>query len=608
VKPTYILGVSAFYHDSAGCLLRDGEIIAAAQEERFTRKKGDASFPQQAVAYCLRAGGISVGDLAYVAFYDKPLLKFERILETYLGTAPCGLPSFLLAGPLWIKDKLFTDRQLRGELGYKGEMLYGEHHESHAASAFFPSPFEEAAFLTMDGVGEWATASFGVGRGNDIEVLKEIHWPDSLGLLYSAFTYYTGFKVNSGEYKVMGLAPYGEPKYVDLIYRELIDLKEDGSFTLNQKYFNYLTGLTMTNAAFDRLFGAPPREPETKLTQREMDLARSVQVVCEEVMLRMARTVHRETGDDRLCLAGGVALNCVGNGRLLREGPFKEIWIQPAAGDAGGALGVALLAWHRHCRQPRRITPGKDSMNGAYLGPAYPESEIEAYLRSVGTSYRRLERPELLQTVARLLAEEKVVGWFNGRMEFGPRALGARSILGDPRSARMQAQMNIKIKFREGFRPFAPSVLRERVNDYFELDVDSPYMLLVAPVRKERQIPMDEATDALWGIDKLNVVRSDIPAVTHIDYSARIQTVSRETNPDYYDLIHEFECLTGCPVLVNTSFNVRGEPIVCSPADAYRCFMRTHLDYLVLGPFLLEKVGQPEWEESEKWQEEFQLD
>jgi carbamoyltransferase len=608
VSPTYILGISAFYHDSAACLLRDGEIVAAAQEERFTRKKGDAAFPQRAVAYCLEAGGIAVGDLACVGFYDKPLLKFERILETYLGTAPRGLQSFLLAGPLWIKDKLFTDRQLRNELGYNGEILYSEHHESHAASAFFPSPFEQAAFLTMDGVGEWATASFGMGRGNDIEILKEIHWPDSLGLLYSAFTYYTGFKVNSGEYKVMGLAPYGDPKYVDLIYRELIDLKEDGSFTLNQRYFNYLTGLTMTSRAFDELFGGPPREPESKLTQKEMDLARSVQVVCEEVMLRMARTVHRETGADRLCLAGGVALNCVGNGRLLREGPFKELWIQPAAGDAGGALGVAQLAWHRHQGQPRRVTPGKDGMRGSYLGPEYSEPEIESYLRSVGASYRRLERQNLLQTVAQLLANEKVVGWFNGRLEFGPRALGARSILGDPRSPRMQAQMNIKIKFREGFRPFAPSVLRDRVSDYFELETDSPYMLLVAPVRKERQIPMDQAADRLWGIDKLNVVRSDIPAVTHIDYSARIQTVSRETNPDYYDLIREFECLTGCAVLVNTSFNVRGEPIVCSPADAYRCFMRTHLDYLVLGPFLLDKTAQPEWQESGNWKEEFQLD
>ncbi len=604
----YILGISAFYHDSAACLLRDGEILAAAQEERFTRKKGDATFPHRAVAYCLGTAGISVGDLAYVGFYDKPLLKFERILETYLGTAPHGFRSFLLAGPLWIKDKLFTDRQLREELGYEGDVLYAEHHESHAASAFFPSPFEEAAFLTIDGVGEWATASFGAGRGNDIEILKEIHWPDSLGLLYSAFTYYTGFKVNSGEYKVMGLAPYGEPKFVDLIYRELIDLKEDGSFVLNQRYFNYLSGLTMTNRAFDRLFGAPAREPESKLTQREMDLARSVQVVCEEVMLRMARTVHRETGLDRLCLAGGVALNCVGNGRLLREGPFKELWIQPAAGDAGGALGVAQLAWHRHCHQPRRVTPGQDGMKGAYLGPAYTETETESFLRSIGATYRKLEREDLLRTVAGVLADEKVVGWFNGRMEFGPRALGARSILGDPRSPRMQAQMNIKIKFREGFRPFAPSVLRERVSEYFELDTDSPYMLLVAPVSKARQIPMDASQDGLWGIDKLNVPRSDLPAVTHIDYSARIQTVSRDTNPDYYDLIREFECLTGCAVLVNTSFNVRGEPIVCSPADAYRCFMRTHLDYLVLGPFLLDKVGQPDPKETDNWQEEFQLD
>ena len=608
MSATYILGISAFYHDSAACLLRDGEIVAAAQEERFTRKKGDAGFPHCAVAYCLRTAGISIADLAFVGFYDKPLLKFERILETYLDTAPRGLRSFLLAGPLWIKEKLFTDRQLRDELGYAGDILYAEHHESHAASAFFPSPFEEAAFLTMDGVGEWATASFGVGRGNDIEILNELHWPDSLGLLYSAFTYYTGFKVNSGEYKVMGLAPYGEPKYVDLIYRELIDLKEDGSFTLNQKYFNYLTGLTMTNSAFDRLFGGPPREPETKLTQREMDLARSVQVVCEEIMLRMARTVHRETGLDRLCLAGGVALNCVGNGRLLREGPFKELWIQPAAGDAGGALGVAQLAWHRRLGQPRTVTSGKDSMKGAYLGPSYDDAEIETYLRSVGAPYRKLGRAELLAATAQLLADEKVVGWFNGRMEFGPRALGARSILGDPRSSTMQAQMNIKIKFREGFRPFAPSVLRDRVSEYFEMDVDSPYMLLVAPVKQERQIPMGEAADALWGIDKLNLPRSDLPAITHIDYSARIQTVSREMNADYYDLIHEFACLTGCAVLVNTSFNVRGEPIVCSPADAYRCFMRTHLDYLVLGPFLLDKVGQPEWKESGNWTQEFQLD
>jgi len=609
MRPTYILGISAFYHDSAACLLRDGTIVAAAQEERFTRKKGDASFPQQAVRYCLKAAAIGVADLAYAGFYDKPLLKFERILETYLGVAPRGFKSFRLAGPLWVKEKLFMDRDIRRALGdYDGEMLYAEHHESHAASAFLPSPFEEAAILTLDGVGEWATAAMGVGRGNDFELLKELHWPDSLGLLYSAFTYFTGFKVNSGEYKVMGLAPYGEPKYVDVIYRELIDLREDGSFTLNQQCFDYLAGLTMTNGAFAKLFGGPPRVPESKLTQREMDLAKSVQVVCEEIVLRMARTLHRETGMDNLCLAGGVALNCVANGRLLREGPFRQLWIQPAAGDAGGALGVAQLIWHRHLQQPRVVHPGQDGMQGAYLGPEYSEQEIKAFLDSVGASYRRLEFPCLIERVAQLLAAEKVVGWFDGRMEFGPRALGARSILGDPRSPRMQAQMNLKIKFREGFRPFAPSVLRERVGDYFELDCESPYMLLVAPVRQERQVPMTDDQRRLWGIDQLNVVRSDIPAVTHIDYSARIQTVSRDTNPHYYDLIREFERLTGCAVLVNTSFNVRGEPIVCTPADAYRCFMRTHIDHLVLGPFLLHKADQPECQENREWQREFQLD
>jgi carbamoyltransferase len=609
MAPVHILGLSAYYHDSAACLLRDGAIVAAAQEERFTRKKGDESFPRHAVAYCLRAAGIRPRDLAYVAFYDKPLLKFERILETYLGVAPRGFASFRMAGPLWMKEKLFMDRDIRGALDdYDGDVLYAEHHESHAASAFFPSPFQEAAILTVDGVGEWATASFGVGRGSDLELLRELHWPDSLGLLYSAFTYFTGFKVNSGEYKIMGLAPYGEPTYVDTIYRELIDLHEDGSFTLNQQYFNYLTGLTMTNGAFARLFGGPPRVPESKLTQREMDLARSVQVVCEEIMLRMARTVHRETGLENLCLAGGVALNCVANGRILREGPFRRVWIQPAAGDAGGALGVAQLVWHRHCGQARTVVPGKDGMHGAYLGPEFTADEIEAYLTSQGATYQRLERDSLLRRVAELLADEKVIGWFDGRMEFGPRALGARSILGDPRSPRMQAQMNLKIKFREGFRPFAPSVLRERVHDYFELDCDSPYMLLVAPVQQERQIPMTDAQRRLWGIDQLNIPRSDIPAVTHIDYSARIQTVSRDTNPNYYDLIAAFDRLTGCPVLVNTSFNVRGEPIVCTPADAYRCFMRTHIDYLVLGPFLLDKARQPEWKETEDWRREFQLD
>lgn len=608
MPPRYILGISAYYHDSAACLVRDGEIIAAAQEERFTRKKADASFPKCAVAYCLREAGITVADLSYVGFYDKPLLKFERILETYLAVAPRGFGSFLKAGPLWIKEKLYTDRQLRDALGYDGELLYAEHHESHAASAFFPSPFENAAILTVDGVGEWATASMGIGRGSEIEIVKELHWPDSLGLLYSAFTYYTGFKVNSGEYKVMGLAPYGEPKYVDVILRELVDLRDDGSFTLNQDYFGYLAGLTMTNGAFDKLFGGLPRQPESALTQRDMDLARSVQVVTEEIMLGMVRALHRDTGQTNLCLAGGVALNCVANGRILREGPFENVWIQPAAGDAGGAIGVAQLIWHRHCERPRQVTAGRDAMKGAYLGPGYSPDEIERFLASVNATYRRLDGAELFEHVASLLAAEKVIGWFAGRMEFGPRALGARSILGDPRSARMQAQMNLKIKFREGFRPFAPSVLRDRVSEYFELEVDSPYMMLVAPVSAERQIPMTDEQMALWGIDRLNVVRSDIPAVTHIDYSARIQTVSRDTNADYYDLIEAFDRLTGCPVVINTSFNVRGEPIVCTPEDAYRCFMRTQIDYLVLGPFVLDKTEQPAWEEHEDWKSEFQLD
>ncbi len=604
----YILGISAYYHDSAAALLKNGEVVAAGSEERFTRKKGDPDFPARAVDFCLHQAGITVADLAAVGFYDKPLLKFERILETYMGVVPRGFRSFLMAGPLWIKEKLYIDRQLRDALGYKGEILYAEHHESHAASAFFPSPYENAAILTMDGVGEWATASSGMGRDNEIEILDELQWPDSLGLLYSAFTYYTGFKVNSGEYKVMGLAPYGEPKYVDKIYDELMDLKEDGSFRLNQKYFNYLAGLTMTSEAFNELFGGPPRQPESKLTQKEMDLARSVQVVCEEVMLRMARTAHRRTGAEYLCLAGGVALNCVGNGRLLREGPFKGLWIQPAAGDAGGALGVAQLIHHRHFKQPRVVAPGRDAMNGSYLGPEFTPAEIETYLKSVGAKYERMEERVQLDRVASYLADEKIVGWFDGRMEFGPRALGARSILGDPRSPRMQADMNIKIKFREGFRPFAPSVLRERVSEYFELDGDSPYMLLVAPVKKERCIPLTAAQSELWGIEKLNVPRSDIPAITHIDYSARIQTVTSDTNPRYYGLIKAFEEQTGCGVLINTSFNVRGEPIVCTPEDAYRCFMRTNIDVLVLGPYVLEKAGQPEWKETGKWQQEFQLD
>lgn len=604
----WILGISAYYHDSAACLLRNGEIIAAAQEERFTRRKGDASFPRNAVEYCLREAGIVVNDLAYVGFYDKPLLKFERILETYLGVAPRGFRSFLKAGPLWIKEKLYTDRELREALGFDGPILYAEHHESHAASAFLPSPFAEAAILTMDGVGEWATTSIGVGHDDDIEILQELHWPDSLGLLYSAFTYYTGFKVNSGEYKVMGLAPYGEPRYVQQILDELIDLRDDGSFTLNQDYFNYLAGLTMTSPAFDRLFGGPPRVPETLLAQRDLDLARSVQEVCEEVMLRMARTAHRVTGMSHLCLAGGVALNCVGNGRILREGPFEQIWIQPAAGDAGGALGVAQLVAHRHLRLKRQPSVAGDAMKGSYLGPSFSDEEIESFLVAEGAAFTRLDRTELIRRTAELLAEENVIGWFDGRMEFGPRALGARSIIADPRSPRMQAQLNLKIKFREGFRPFAPSVLRERVGDYFELESESPYMLLVAPVRQDRRRDMTQAEQQLFGIDRLNVPRSDIPAVTHVDYSARIQTVDGIWNAGYHELIREFERLTGCAVLINTSFNVRGEPIVCSPADAYRCFMRTHMDYLVLGPFLLSRQAQTAREESEEWKVQFQLD
>ncbi len=605
---TFILGISAFYHDSAACLVRDGEIVAAASEERFTRKKGDADFPARAVEYCLREAGITMGEVDHVGFYDKPLLKFERILETYLGIAPRGVGSFLKAGPLWIKDKLFMDAQIKSALDWKGEVLYSEHHESHAASAFLPSPFEEAAILTLDGVGEWATASQGVGRGHDFEILSELHWPDSLGLLYSAFTYFTGFKVNSGEYKVMGLAPYGEPRYVDVILEQLLDLREDGSFRLNQEFFNYLSGLTMTNGAFSRLFGGPPRQPESPLTQREMDLARSVQEVCEEIMLRMARTLHRETGLPNLCLAGGVALNCVGNGRILREGPFERLWVQPAAGDAGGALGVALMIWHRHLGAERRVACGRDGMRGAYLGPGFSPDAIARALDRHGAVYERLDPDEIIARTARDLAQQNVVGWFQGRMEFGPRALGARSILGDPRSPEMQAQMNLKIKFRESFRPFAPSVLRERVADYFEMDCDSPYMLLVAPVKEARRITMNEEQRGLWGIEKLNVPRSDIPAVTHVDYSARVQTVSEETSPLYHALISRFEELTGCGVLVNTSFNVRGEPIVCTPSDAYRCFMRTQMDRLVIGPYFLEKDAQPEWREEEDWREVFELD
>jgi carbamoyltransferase len=610
-----ILGISAYYHDSAAALLRDGAILAAAQEERFTRRKHDARFPSQAIAYCMKEAGLRLTDLESIVFYDKPMVKFERLLETYLATAPRGYRSFVAAMPVWFKEKLFLKGQLKKELSALGEcgvsalppLFFTEHHQAHAASAFYPSPFSRAAVLCMDGVGEWATTSAWLGDGNELIPQWQIDFPHSLGLLYSAFTYYTGFKVNSGEYKLMGLAPYGEPEYVDLIMKHLLDLKEDGTFRLNIDYFNYTTGLTMTNSKFDALFGGPPRRPEEKLTQREMNLARSIQVVTEEVILRLVRTLHRELGVESLCLAGGVALNCVANGRILREGPMKEIWIQPAAGDAGGALGAALALWHQYHQHPRRATDG-DQMAGSFLGPRFTSSEIKSYLDSVGAVYEILDDDRLMASVAEILAEEKVVGWFQGRMEFGPRALGARSILGDPRSEKMQSVMNLKIKYRESFRPFAPSVLAESVSECFDLDVPSPYMLLVASVRENLRLPMTSDQQRLFGIDKLNIKRSSIPAVTHLDYSARIQTVHKETNPRYHKLIEAFQKRTGCPVLVNTSFNVRGEPIVCTPEDAYRCFMRTEIDYLVLENFLLAKPRQTPWEKNEEWKNTFELD
>ena len=603
----YILGISAFYHDSAACLVRDGEIVSAAQEERFTRKKHDHNFPFKAIDFCLSHSKIRVSDLELVAFYDKPFLKFERLLESYLSYAPIGLASFIKAMPLWIKEKLWMKEYIKNELDYNGKTIFPEHHESHAASAFFPSPFKEAAILTMDGVGEWTTTSYGIGRDNNIELLAELKFPHSLGLLYSAFTYYTGFKVNSGEYKVMGLAPYGEPRYKDVILQELIDLKEDGSFKMNMDYFDYVAGLRMTNNKFNRLFGGPPREPETKLTQKEMDLARSLQEVTEEIVLKMANHVYKETGQNNLAVAGGVALNCVANGKLLREGPFENIWIQPAAGDAGGAVGAALIGWYNYFEKPRTVN-GKDAQKGSYLGPEFSNEEIMDFLNRKEIPFSKIPSKDIPQRIADLIANEKVIGWFQGRMEFGPRALGARSIIGDARSPKMQAQMNLKIKFREGFRPFAPSVLAERVSDYFEMNVESPYMLLVADVKKGRQKRMKEEDNKLFGIDKLNIIRSDIPAVTHIDYSARIQTVHKDTNELYYDLIKIFDEKYNCPVIINTSFNVRGEPIVCTPEDAYRCFMRTHIDYLLMGNYLLDKIEQKELKEEKDWRKEFQLD
>ncbi len=604
----YILGISCFYHDSAACLINNGEIIAAAQEERFTRKKHDSNFPINAIRYCLEEACIANDGLSYVAFYDKPFLKFERILETYLAYAPIGIKSFIKAMPLWVKQKVWIKDLIQKELGFDGKIIFPEHHESHAASAFYPSPFQEAAFLTMDGVGEWTTTSYGVGKSNQLKIHADIQFPHSIGLLYSAFTYYTGFKVNSGEYKVMGLAPYGEPKYKALILNELIDLKEDGSFKLNMDYFNYCVGLTMTNEKFHKLFDGPPRKPESKLTQKEMDIARSVQEVTEEVMLRMGKHIKQETGEKYLCLAGGVALNCVANGKLLREGLFEDIWIQPAAGDAGGAIGAALLVWHQYLGEKRIVSAKKDTQKGSYLGPEFTNGRISRYLRENEIPCDELTNHEIPQKIADLIAAEKVIGWFQGRMEFGPRALGARSIIGDARSPKMQEIMNLKIKFRESFRPFAPSVIAERVSDYFELDRESPYMLLVAPVKKELQKEMTPEEKNLFGIEKLNIVRSDIPAVTHIDYSVRIQTVHKETNLLYYEMISKFEEEYGCAVIINTSFNVRGEPIVCTPEDAYRCFMRTNMDYLVMGNYLLDKTQQKPLEENSDWRKEYELD
>ena len=596
-------------------MLRDGEIVAAAQEERFSRKKHDAGFPKRAIDYCLNEARIGMADVDRVVFYDKPLVKFERLLETYLSYAPRGLRSFVAAMPIWLKEKLFLKNTLRRELSSLAgcatkdlpALMFAEHHQSHAASAFFFSPYRQAAVLCLDGVGEWATTSVWVGEDHRLSPLWEIDFPHSLGLLYSAFTYFTGFRVNSGEYKLMGLAPYGEPTYVDLILENLLDLKEDGTFRLDMQYFNYCTGLSMTNSRFDELFGGPPRRPEGELSQREMDIAASIQKVTEEVVLRLSRTIHRETNQDYLCLAGGVALNCVANGRIQRESPFKDIWIQPATGGAGGALGAAAAVWHGH-NEGQRAVNGEDRMRGSFLGPRFTSAQIREQLDACGAHYVEMPDTALLPKLAALLADDNVIGWFQGRMEFGPRALGGRSIIGDPRSAKMQSVMNLKIKYRESFRPFAPSVLSERVGDYFEQDRPSPYMLIVAAVRDELRVTLSEEQKALFGIDRLNLKRSELPAITHVDYSARVQTVHKNTNPRYYHLIQSFEALSGCGVLVNTSFNVRGEPIVCTPEDAYRCFMRTEMDYLVIENFLLVKTDQPEWERDDAWMDEFELD
>ncbi len=624
-KAVYILGLSAYYHDSAAALIKNGQIIAAAQEERFTRIKHDAAFPRQAIDYCLQEAGITLSHVTHVVFYDKPLVKFERILETYLSYAPKGFASFLASMPVWLKEKLFLKTTLGKELSKLSglskadlpRLYFTQHHQSHAASAFFPSPFKNAAVLCLDGVGEWATSSLWQGQKNKLTPLWEIDFPHSLGLLYSAFTYFTGFKVNSGEYKLMGLAPYGEPKYAQIILDNLIDIKPDGTFRLNMIYFNYATGLSMTNHAFAQLFGGPARQPEAEITQREMDLAASIQVVTEQIVQKLAQTAYQECNTPNLCLAGGVALNCVSNGKLLQKGPFVDIWIQPAAGDAGGALGAALALWYEYLDQPRDITETHtshlnpyyhDKMNGGYLGPAFTTSAITDYLDTLNVPYEILNNSELNRTAAELLSKENVIGWFQGRMEFGPRALGARSIIGDARSPKMQSTMNLKIKYRESFRPFAPIIKADKLSEWFEHNRPSPYMLMVSPIHPSKQISMTEAQQKLFGISKLHVPRSTIPAVTHVDNSARIQTVHPETNPKLYDLLDKFEQLTHCPILINTSFNVRGEPIVCTPEDAYRCFMRTEMDYLVLENVILNKKDQPLWEEASNWKNEFLLD
>jgi carbamoyltransferase len=604
----YILGISAFYHDSAACLVMDGEIIAAAQEERFTRKKHDQSFPLNAIQYCLDHAGITSAELDYVTFYEKPFLKFERIMKTYLAFAPKGIKSFLKAMPLWIGKKLWIKELIKEKLEYSGKIVFTEHHESHAASAFYPSPFKNAAFITMDGVGEWSTTSFGIGNDNNLKILADIQFPHSIGLLYSAFTYYTGFRVNSGEYKVMGLAPYGEPKYKDLIYNNLIDVKKDGSFKTNMEFFGYCDSLTITNTNFHQLFGGPPRRPESKLTQKEMDLARSVQEVIEEIVMKMAKHVNKETGMKYLCLAGGVALNCVANGKLMKSGIYDDIWIQPAAGDAGGALGSALYTWHQYLGKQRNVDDKIDLIQGAYLGPEFNNESIESFLNENNYHYEKFDDDKIPEKIADLIADGKVIGWFQGRMEFGPRALGSRSIIGDARSPEMQKTMNLKIKYRESFRPFAPSVRAENISDYFDIDRESPYMLLVANVKKEKRVKMSEKQNSYFGLEKLNVVRSEVPAITHVDYSARIQSVNGKTNKRYHEMITKFNEKYGCPVIVNTSFNVRGEPIVCTPENAYMCFMRTEMDYLIMGNYLLDKKDQKPLVKDSDWQKEYELD